>query len=78
MHDSREDSQGAEGKGSKGMSSNRMPARSPSGALSHPFFWLGGFSLTKIDHRKKVGALILSSLLEDLAMIHKHLKVKAH
>ena len=38
--------------------------RSPSSALSHPFFgWEG--SPAKIDYRKK-GTLILTSLLEDL------------
>ena len=38
--------------------------RSPSSALSHPFFgWEG--SPTKIDYRKK-GTLMLTSLLEDL------------
>ena len=37
--------------------------RSPSSALS-PFFGEG--SPTRIDYRKKVGALILTSLLEDL------------
>ena len=43
------------------------PTRSPSSAVSHPFFgWEG--SPTKIDYRKK-GTLVLTSLLEDLAYI---------
>ena len=33
-----------------------------------PLFWLGGETPTKIDYRK-MGALILSSLLEDLVNI---------
>ena len=42
-------------------------SRSPSSALSHPFFgWEG--SPTKIDYSKK-GTLILSSLLEDLGLL---------
>ena len=35
----------------------------PSSALSHPFFWVLG-SPAKIDYRKKVGTLILTSPLE--------------
>ena len=52
----------------RGLSSERLPGsrgvRSPSSALSHPFFG-GGFSY-KNRLQKKVGTLILTSLLEDL------------
>ena len=37
------------------------------GARSHPLFWLVlGSPVSKIDYRKKVGGLVLCSLLEDL------------
>ena len=48
---------------------HRFLSRSPSSALSHPFFGLEG-SPTKIDY-KKVGTLILSAPLEDLVVPQK-------
>ena len=42
-----------------------METRSSSGALAHPFL-VGRVPLLKIDYRKKLGTLILASLLKDL------------
>ena len=53
-----------------------LVSRYPSSALL-PFLFWGEGSATKIDCRKKVGTLILTSLLEDLGLKGAHVFVFA-